>query len=424
MDQEMDDYKGARPKATSPDRKWKSEPDTEKEFLSSLKSNRTETYPELETEFYPTLQTKSYPVVENHFRMDDDRTPEWRKNYTDQIRDERHVHGIDYCDSFLNDKSSTSLKNCGHCGKKTKTQEKLSKYEHLGSVMQNVPSPDIRKGGSASRLHSKTSETSLQDTLGSESENDRASVIAAKTQEYLTARAKWKRSGQALRRYIAAKFGFSQQKDNREMKVGSREVEMKEQGDKENIQSKKSGKESVNVTPSKKKLVHSKSWLEKLGLKKDPSPTHVCDKIKSLKSSHSFDSCSSVVRGSTSSELPSSVSSQSNITSHSEGDGVHRISMSDLVDTVHHKALETDQSEARHKNVNSPDSPSHKSCKKKEKGKEARSKVNLKDKGKKQKNKGQYTCEKNHSVLKDVWKSSDDEEFEYSFGKSVLWYFR
>lgn len=226
--------------------------------------------------------------------------------------------------------------------------------------------------------------------------NDRIAV--AKTQELLSAKERWKKSGQALRRYIAEKLGLRNDKHASVKKLRKEKVHLKQRGQEveKNKEEKNSPtKSNFEMSQSSHKIERSKSFLEKIGIKKNQSPAHKCNKTKTLKNAQSFDSASSVLKDSASSDFPSSLSSHSNVTTESD-----RWLSYDYSDNKQSSRMEENSKIAEGK----------------------KSKKQEKTKNKKTKNKCQKHCtfhkhETNSSKCEQA--SSDEESFEFTFGKNI-----
>lgn len=232
---------------------------------------------------------------------------------------------------------------------------------------------------------------------------DDVTAVGNISKELLSAKERWRKSGQALRRYIAEKLGFKHEKHAAHVKHKPDDLELKQPASRDSKKKKQEKSNSVQAgVTSEKKLVHSKSFLEKLGIKKDHSPTHKCSVTKPVKS-QSLDSSSSTFLDSTSSDILSSLSSHSNLTSQSECDiGTHRGNClrADRLDSQRHNALKSEQ----------------KVCKKKEKLKEK-----SKEKCKKTKRKSRHLLGEDKVLPHELGclrhGSSDDEQSEFTFGK-------
>ncbi|XP_052781504.1 uncharacterized protein LOC128218032 [Mya arenaria] len=112
-------------------------------------------------------------------------------------------------------------------------------------------------------------------------------LVLSTEQEYLSAKERWKKSGQALRKYFTEKLRF---KNERQVEKGKRLVHSSKPSNKH--VSKKVQLKSASSEGTSKGIPRSKSFLERMGFKKDTRTIE--EKLDSLrlKVSKSFDSSS------------------------------------------------------------------------------------------------------------------------------------
>ncbi|WAR26727.1 RN181-like protein [Mya arenaria] len=103
-------------------------------------------------------------------------------------------------------------------------------------------------------------------------------LVLSTEQEYLSAKERWKKSGQALRKYFTEKLRF---KNERQVEKGKRLVHSSKPSNKH--VSKKVQLKSASSEGTSKGIPRSKSFLERMGFKKDTRTIE--EKLDSLRSS-------------------------------------------------------------------------------------------------------------------------------------------
>jgi len=273
---------------------------------------------------------------------------------------------------------------------KTKERKKSTDETHNDKHIRHNLNVDDTGNGSVVR---KSRKKNLDNKNGIASDLYK-DLVTSNEQEYMSAKERWKKSGQALRRYIADKLGLKNGKQgNRNMTLDTPPRHANRAQGRLKVKSL-----SSDSAPQSKGIGRSRSFLEKMGIKKGSRHSEEQPDIITLRVSKSFDSSNPHESSSSITDNPHSSDSSLNI------------HMSNVLHNGQCSSHQTTHSPITHTKKKNRAFPP---CTKKEKSqkKEKLKKVKHKEKG--------SSC---NPIGHRTQPESSDEEYELVFGRLFLHY--